>query len=61
MWPAVIGHGAINGIAQIGVLFVKGRPNPLLGPMPVGVIASLPWALVALSILLSRDPLRRPE
>ena len=53
VWPAVIGHGAINGIAQIGMLFVKGRPDLLLGPMPVGVIASLPWALVTLWIFLT--------
>ena len=61
VWPAVIGHGAINGIAQIGMLFVKGRPSPLLGPMPVGFVASVPWVLVALLILLSRNAPKRPE
>lgn len=45
VWPAVIGHGALNGIASLGILFVRGQPNPLLGPLPVGVIASLPWLL----------------
>lgn len=33
VWPAVIGHGAINGIAGIAMLFARGRPNPLLGPV----------------------------
>jgi membrane protease YdiL (CAAX protease family) len=53
VWPAVIGHGALNGIANLGVLFVQGQPNPLLGPLPVGVIASIPWTIVALWILFS--------
>lgn len=61
MWPAVIGHGAINGIPQIGMLFAKGRPDPLLEPMSVGVISSLPWALVALWIFLSQLALKKPE
>lgn len=55
VWPAVIGHGAVNGMAQIGMIFAKGTPNLLLGPMPVGVIASLPWALAALWVFLRRS------
>lgn len=46
VWPAVIGHGAFNGIAAIGALFVQGEPHPLLGPLAIGLIASLPLALV---------------
>ncbi|MDI7247255.1 MAG: CPBP family intramembrane metalloprotease [Bacillota bacterium] len=61
VWPAVIGHGAINGIAGIGMLFARGRPSPLLGPMPTGVIASVPWVLVAFAILLSRNALKGSE
>jgi membrane protease YdiL (CAAX protease family) len=53
IWPAVIGHAALNGIANLGVLFAQGQPNPLLGPLPVGLIASLPWTVLALWILLS--------
>ena len=52
VWPAVIGHGAINGIANLGSIFVQGSPNPLLGPLPIGLIGSLPMALLALAILL---------
>jgi membrane protease YdiL (CAAX protease family) len=48
VWPAVIGHGALNGIAALPALFVQGSPHPLLGPMAHGLIASLPLALVAL-------------
>ncbi len=42
VWPAVIGHGTINGLAALPALFVQGSPNPLLGPRPAGVIALLP-------------------
>ncbi len=57
VWPAVIGHGAINGIAGLGVLFVQGQPNPLLGPLPVGVIGSLGFAVAAAIIFASRRAL----
>ncbi|HSL29029.1 MAG TPA: CPBP family intramembrane glutamic endopeptidase [Anaerolineales bacterium] len=60
VWPAVIGHGAINGIAAISLFFVQGEPNLLLGPTIVGFIGSLPIALVALAILLSRKALKSP-
>lgn len=65
VWPAVIGHAAINGIAAIGAIFVQGQPDPLLGPLPVGLIGSIPWAIVALWILirLKAAPagIRQPE
>ena len=48
VWPAVIGHGALNGIAALPLLFVQGTPNPILGPAMVGVLAGLPLFLVAL-------------
>ncbi len=57
VWPAVIGHAAINGIGGVGILFAQGQPNPLLGPMPMGLIGSAAWTLVALWIFLSRDGL----
>ena len=48
VWPAVIGHAAINGISSLAVLFVKGSPSPLLGPLPVGILGSLGWVALAL-------------
>lgn len=48
VWPAVIGHGALNGIAALPALFVQGEPNPLLGPLGHGVVAGIPLALLAL-------------
>ena len=47
VWPAVIGHGALNGIAGLATLFMQGEPNSLLGPMAHGLIAGLPMAVVA--------------
>jgi hypothetical protein len=44
----VIGHAAINGIASLAVLAVTGSPNPLLGPLPVGIIGSIGYGVVAL-------------
>jgi membrane protease YdiL (CAAX protease family) len=55
VWPAVIGHAAINGISGLGALFVRGEPNPLLGPLAVGLIGSAAWAVLALWILLHRN------
>lgn len=61
VWPAVIGHAAINGIAGIGALLVQGTPNPLLGPVPVGLIGSIGFSIVVLVIFLSPTALQAPE
>jgi membrane protease YdiL (CAAX protease family) len=61
VWPAVIGHGALNGIAGIAVFFVRGEPNLVLGPIVAGFVGSIPIALVALALLLSRNAWRLPE
>ena len=51
VWPAVIGHGTLNGIAAIGILLVRGEPSTLLGPAPTGVIGGLAMALFAAALL----------
>ncbi len=61
VWPAVIGHAAINGIAGAAILVVIGNPNPLLGPLPVGIIGSLGYAAVSLAIFFSRQGTQRIE
>ncbi len=61
VWPAVIGHGAINGIAALGALFVKGTPNPLLGPLPVGLIGSVGFAVVTLALFVWRGAFPTPS
>jgi membrane protease YdiL (CAAX protease family) len=47
VWPAVIAHAVINGISALGMLAVRGQPNPILGPLPVALIGSAGWLLVA--------------
>ena len=47
VWPAVIGHAAINGIAGLAALATVGKPDPILGPLPVGIIGALGYAIVA--------------
>jgi len=61
VWPALIAHAAINGIAGIGALLVLGDVNPILGPMPVGVIGSIGFSIVAMIILLSSKSLDTPN
>lgn len=53
IWPSVIGHSAINGIAGLAALAVKGGPNPLLGPLPVGIVGSSVYAIIALILFFS--------
>jgi membrane protease YdiL (CAAX protease family) len=61
VWPAVIGHGALNGIAGIYVFFTQGSPNLILGPSLAGVIGSWAVAVAALIIFLKRDALKPYE
>jgi membrane protease YdiL (CAAX protease family) len=61
VWPAVIGHAAINANAGIALFFVQGEPSRLLGPALTGVVASLPLALLALWLLARSDSLAPPE
>lgn len=58
VWTAVIGHGAINGIASIGLLFVKGSPDSLLGPAPVGLVGGIGFALTALILFILPNTLQ---
>jgi membrane protease YdiL (CAAX protease family) len=53
VWPAVIGHAAINGIAALGVLLVNTQPNMLLGPTSAGWIGGVGFAVVALLLFFS--------
>jgi membrane protease YdiL (CAAX protease family) len=55
VWSAAVGHGAVNAVAGVPVFFLAGNPNPLLGPLPVGLLAALPFVAVA-AWLLFRSP-----
>jgi uncharacterized protein len=60
VWPAVIGHAALNGFAGIVVFFTQGEPMTLLGPAVVGIIGSIGFAAVALLIFLRPGALDLP-
>ncbi len=53
VWPAVIGHGAINGIAALAILFAQGDYSLLLGPAPFGLVGSIPLTVVAIWMWLN--------
>lgn len=61
VWPAVIAHGALNGIASLGLLLVKGNPSTLLGPTPVGFIVGLGFTFVAVLIYSLPNALKPGE
>lgn len=58
LWPAVIGHGAINGIAALGLIFVRGNPDSLLGPTPVGIAGGFGLTFIAVLILIHPTALK---
>jgi len=58
IWPAVIGHAAINGIAGAATLVTTGQSNTLLGPLPSGVIGALGFALVAIALFVAPGALK---
>ena len=51
--PAIIGHGAINGIAAIGIYFTYDGGNPFVGPAPTGIIGMIPFILVAIFMVIN--------
>jgi uncharacterized protein len=53
VWPAVIGHGALNGIAALSFLLMQGDPDTLLGPTPVGVIGGAGFIILGVILFLS--------
>jgi uncharacterized protein len=53
VWPAVIGHAAINGISALPLLFILVKPNLLIGPAPMGLIGSAGYLFIFVWILIS--------
>ena len=51
--PAILAHGAINGIAAIGIYFTYDGGNPFVGPAPTGVIGIIPFVIVAIPMVIS--------
>jgi membrane protease YdiL (CAAX protease family) len=57
VWPAALAHGTINNTADAMVNYLRSAPNNLVGPMPIGIIGMLGFALLALPIFFSRNAL----
>ena len=55
--PAILGHGAVNGFAAIGIYCTKDGGNPFIGPAPTGIIGMLPFILAAvfMAVNLKKD------
>jgi membrane protease YdiL (CAAX protease family) len=61
VWPAVIAHGAINGIAGLALLAMRGDPPMVLGPSAAGLLGSIGFSLAALWIFLASNALKVKE
>ncbi len=54
VWPASIGHGAINAFSGMAQYTLKGPANLVLGPTTGGLIGSLGFFILALVLLFNR-------
>lgn len=50
--PAILAHGAVNGIAAIGIYFTFDGGNPFIGPAPTGIIGLIPFIIVAIFMVM---------
>jgi membrane protease YdiL (CAAX protease family) len=60
VWPAALGHATINASLQLMSLFVVGDPHWLIGPLPIGIVGGLGYALLALLIFIRPRALVQP-
>jgi membrane protease YdiL (CAAX protease family) len=61
VWPAALGHATINASLFLMTRFVVGDPHWLIGPLPMGIVGGLGYALLALLILFRPRALAQPE
>lgn len=67
VWPATIGHGAINGAAGLPTLLLATDTQPLLGPTPISLLGVVPlvavaaWLLVRSPVFADDDAVREPR
>jgi len=53
VWPAAIGHGAVNATVYLLTFLLIGKPDLLIGPVTMGIIGSLGYTVLALLIFFS--------
>lgn len=51
--PAILAHGAVNGIAAIGIYFTFDGGNPFIGPAPTGIIGLIPFLAIAVFMVIN--------
>lgn len=56
---AAIVHGASNGAANSGILFLNGTLNPFIGPVPLGIIGGLGWILAGVFSLIAINRIKQ--
>jgi membrane protease YdiL (CAAX protease family) len=56
IWPAALGHGALNAMAGLPLLVTALDPAPelLLGPTPGGIISLIPLLIVAIVLAVRK-------
>jgi membrane protease YdiL (CAAX protease family) len=54
VWPAAVGHGAVNATSALTGYLLKGPALSMLGPAPTGFIGGLGYLTLALVLLFSR-------
>jgi uncharacterized protein len=57
VWPAALGHATINASILLMVPFLKGDPDWLIGPQPMGIIGGLGLGILALVIFFNNRAL----
>lgn len=51
--PAILAHGAVNGIAAIGIYFTCDGGNPFVGPAPTGIIGMVPFIIASVIMVMN--------
>ena len=57
VWPCALAHGAVNAIANIGVIFCTAGAS-ILGPSPLGLVAGIPMIVLGVVCWLRMSPAR---
>lgn len=51
--PAILAHGAVNGIAAIGIYFTCDGGKPFVGPAPTGIIGMVPFIIASVIMVMN--------
>ena len=56
--PAILAHGAVNGISALGIYLTVDGGDPFVGPAPTGIVGAIP--VIAAAVLCLRSLLKHP-